>query len=537
MKITKVKIENYKQFDNFSLNLNDQLNILIGDNSSGKSSILEVVNLALTGYYRNQNLKNNLTSEIFNKEKVQEYIESLKTDNKLEPPNIKIELYIEDIDADFMGDLCSEIGDHCGISYKVCFDESYNSHYEEWLNNQSEKKSLPIEFYKIEWQTFNRSNVFPKSLPLKCSLINGTDYIYQNGSSVFVARNIKNNLNNDDQIILSQTYRESLDSFENNNTIKNINTKPEIKNAGIRGKNVAISIHDNNINDWEDVIVVKLNEINYPLLGQGEQSMFKIKLALSHNKQKEKNLILIEEIENHLSVLNLQSFVKEIEDLPTFQDKQIIITSHNNYIINRLNIKNIILLNQMNQITFKDIENETARYFQKLSSLNTLNLILSKKVILCEGPADELIIQKLYLLKYGRLPQEDDVQVICVGTSAKRFIELGKKLTGVKIAVVLDNDEKKDELEAEYATILSDVNNIKLFTGDTDAEWTLEPCLIKSFTDDKLKQILNYNGNDLNTYMKNNKTECALQIFEKEDLTESQFPDYIKKAIEYVKSN
>ena len=91
MKISKLKLFNYKQFKEFSIDFNDDTNLLIGDNESGKSTILEAINLCLTGYYRNQNLKNNLTSEIFNKETIREYLESLKTKNKKEPPTLKIE--------------------------------------------------------------------------------------------------------------------------------------------------------------------------------------------------------------------------------------------------------------------------------------------------------------------------------------------------------------------------------------------------------------------------------------------------------------
>jgi predicted ATP-dependent endonuclease of OLD family len=90
MKITKIKIFNYKQFKKLSIDFNDDINLLIGDNDSGKSTILEAINLCLTGYYRNQNLRNNLTSEIFNKEVATKFKDNVLSKGGTEPP---MELY------------------------------------------------------------------------------------------------------------------------------------------------------------------------------------------------------------------------------------------------------------------------------------------------------------------------------------------------------------------------------------------------------------------------------------------------------------
>ena len=46
--IKSVFIQNFKIFESFKLPLNDDLNIVVGNNESGKSTILEAVGLALT---------------------------------------------------------------------------------------------------------------------------------------------------------------------------------------------------------------------------------------------------------------------------------------------------------------------------------------------------------------------------------------------------------------------------------------------------------------------------------------------------------
>ena len=50
MNICKVHIENFKTIKgSFKLNLNKGVNILVGDNEAGKSTIIEAITLAITG--------------------------------------------------------------------------------------------------------------------------------------------------------------------------------------------------------------------------------------------------------------------------------------------------------------------------------------------------------------------------------------------------------------------------------------------------------------------------------------------------------
>lgn len=62
MYIEKVNIENYKCFGGkFSIEFRDDLNILVGDNETGKSTILEAINLALSGILGRKYLRNELS--------------------------------------------------------------------------------------------------------------------------------------------------------------------------------------------------------------------------------------------------------------------------------------------------------------------------------------------------------------------------------------------------------------------------------------------------------------------------------------------
>ena len=91
MNIKKVYIENFKSFLKLELDLNSGINILVGNNEAGKSTILEAIHLALTGLLNGKYLRNELTEYLFNVECIQEYLENPEI-----LPYILIEIFFED---------------------------------------------------------------------------------------------------------------------------------------------------------------------------------------------------------------------------------------------------------------------------------------------------------------------------------------------------------------------------------------------------------------------------------------------------------
>ena len=52
-KIKRMNIIGFKKFKNFKTEFNDDINIVIGDNESGKSTLLEAIDVVLLQKYRN----------------------------------------------------------------------------------------------------------------------------------------------------------------------------------------------------------------------------------------------------------------------------------------------------------------------------------------------------------------------------------------------------------------------------------------------------------------------------------------------------
>jgi len=69
MKIEKLVLQNYKSFkERTVIEFNEGLNILVGDNEAGKSTILEAIHLCLSGILDGKYLKHDFHQYLFNYE-------------------------------------------------------------------------------------------------------------------------------------------------------------------------------------------------------------------------------------------------------------------------------------------------------------------------------------------------------------------------------------------------------------------------------------------------------------------------------------
>jgi putative ATP-dependent endonuclease of OLD family len=120
MNIEKVNIENYKCFrGKFSVEFNPGVNIFVGDNETGKSTILEAINLALTGTLNGRYLKNELSQYLFNHKVVSEYLCEVKKNIYNQLPQIVIEVFFSGEGSPLLeGNGNSEKTKKCGVVFK-----------------------------------------------------------------------------------------------------------------------------------------------------------------------------------------------------------------------------------------------------------------------------------------------------------------------------------------------------------------------------------------------------------------------------------
>lgn len=538
MSIRKLKIKNFKCFsDWFTVDFENGINILVGNNGTGKSTILEAINLVLTGTYHGKNIRNELTQYLFNKNIVENYIREVNEGVNVEPPKIIIEAYFDAEMPSFLGDGNSEkTKDTPGICLSISFDEKYSNEYKMLCKNRI--TSLSIEYYEVSWMSFARENITAKSIPIKSAMIDTTSYTPTSGSDIYISRIVKNLLDDNEIINISQAHRLMKEQFSRDENIANINRKlTETSN-----NELTISVDFGTKTSWESSLVTQLNEIPYNNIGKGTQCIVKTQLALSDHKIENKQIVLLEEPECHLSYSNLNILLDKVNE--SVKEKQIIVTTHSSFVSNKLGLENLILLNRGKTLRLGDLSNETNLFFKRIAGYDTLRLLLSNKAILVEGDSDELIVQRAYMDSHnGKLPINDGIDIISVGISFLRFLEIAKLLE-LRVSVITDNDGNIDALNRKYSDYLGDncCENINIYFDDSTHEYngslenynynTLEPCIYRSNSMSILNEILNKSyedPDDLLKYMKGHKTEVALKIFESDKAIE--FPQYIKEGI------
>jgi predicted ATPase len=77
MHITKVKIRNYRSLAECDIDFLDGLNILVGDNEAGKSTLLEAISLALTGSLNGRPIAQELHPFLFSLKATLAYLTAL----------------------------------------------------------------------------------------------------------------------------------------------------------------------------------------------------------------------------------------------------------------------------------------------------------------------------------------------------------------------------------------------------------------------------------------------------------------------------
>jgi putative ATP-dependent endonuclease of the OLD family len=200
-------------------------------------------------------------------------------------------------------------------------------------------------------------------------------------------------------------------------------------------------------------------------------------------------------------------------------------------VLNKLGLGSLILLTPDGGVRITDLPKDTVDYFKKLPGFDTLRLVLAKRVILVEGPSDELVVQRAHRDAHdGRLPIQDGIDVMSMDAlSAKRFLDIAIQLKK-PVVVVTDNDGNEEATQLRYADY-EQYSFIRFCIGQ-GTERTLEPQLLAANGRETLNRVFDkrYDTDQkLLTYMARHKTTCALAIFESaETIT---MPEYIRDAV------
>lgn len=535
MHINRAYINGFKRLMDFELELNSSLNVIVGDNETGKSSVLEAIGLVLTGQYDGRLIQYAIDPYLFNVATVSGYFQKRRNGENLSAPHIMIEVYLQSDDnsstlAQLKGTNNSKSEDCPGLALSIEVDSDHVQALKDYASDNSNPTVLPVEFYRVTWRSFAGNGVTLRNLPFRAATIDTSITRVYRGPNKYMSQLVNDVLSEDQRRQLSLAYKKLRHAFTQEPGVTIINQHLEQQGNPATTKTLTVQMDMSSRSSWDSAITAHLDDLPFDCAGKGEQCRVQMRLAIAGAEQS--RVLLIEEPENHLSHSNLNLLMDDIQN--DCADRQVIVTTHSAFVLNKLGIDNLRLVSHTaTAAALTGLTPGTKDYFMKLPGYDTLRLILSKRSILVEGPSDELIVQRAYKDKYGKLPLVDGIDVISVGSLAfNRFLEISQ-LLNLDVRVVTDNDGDVASLRAKYAAFINGAAPaIRICFDSDDAYPTLEPQLLKANSRETLNAILGTTyANDaaLLKYMDRNKTDCALRMFETDQTWVT--PGYIADAI------
>lgn len=515
MKITKLKLLNFKKFPFLEIDFNEIHNVIIGDNESGKSSILLAIDLAISGS-RNK-IETLGLDHLFNINAIEK---SLDTNTYNSLPKLEIELFFDDLeDVEFYGRVNSTGKDHYGINVVCQPRDELSKEISEVLS--SGYRNFPFEYYGISFNTFSGHPYLGFKKKFKHIFLDNTTINTEYATNSYIKTLYNSSITFPEKSKHFNEYRKFKTTFKDS-VLETLNAKTGEYQFAVRNNTKA---------NLETDLTITEDNIEIQNRGKGRQCFIKTDFALSKTKNA-LDFVLLEEPENHLSHLNMKKLIQIISES---DQKQIFIATHNNLISSRLDLRNTILLNNNSttSLKLKNLTKSTADFFMKAPDNTLLEFILSKRVILVEGDAEYILLEALFENCKGKKPLELGIHIISVGgTSFKRYLEIAD-LLNIRTAVIRDNDgdfqKKCIDSFVKYVSV-----NAQVFFERDNAQSTFEISLYKS--NSKICDDLFNAGRITRTvqqFMLDEKTECAFELLEKK-ANELTVPDYINQAITWI---
>lgn len=520
--IRRLVLKNFKRFKALELEFEPDLNILVGGNEAGKSSVLQAMDIVLS--VSRSKVEGIGLEALFNAESIAEFLAGAR--KIVDLPELLIEVYFEDLPGrhDLDGRNNSKGADHLGIKMLCKPLDEYTKEIQAILTEKHE--NFPFEYYGVHFLTFTDEAVFPYKKPLRhllidSSLINNDHATREYTRSMYAAHASVAQRN-----LHGFEYRKAKAKFKED-VFKTMNDELDAYKFDLRTSPKA---------SVETDIILTENNIPVDSKGKGRQCFIKTEFALRNHREHPLNVLLLEEPENHLSQVHMRKLIERIRDSVK---KQLFVATHSSFIATRLNLRKALILSEetpARAASLKDLSPGTAEFFMKAPDNNLLELALCKKAILVEGDAEFILIEALYKISApGCSLDADGIHVISVdGTSFKRYIELAK-LLGIKVAAIRDND--KDHAANCVANYSEHVSaSIQVFADPDNSRHTFEVCMYQDNQID-CEELFSAGRKTLSVqdYMLKNKTDAAFLLLEKKG-SALTVPNYIQQAVAWIRT-
>ena len=518
MYLGELKLWNFRKFGseleefdlskpNLTINFHKGVNLLIGENDSGKSAIIDAIKLVL----KTHSFEWNRISE-------DDFYNAYK--------RLRIELTFKD----FTDEEAKHFAEWLG------WDDSKNPYLKIFLDvKRNDERILPYEIRAgiddIGSSLSAEAREYLKVTYLKPLRDAESELIPKKNSrlsQIFMGYRLFKD--GDEHKLVGEVKR-------TNEEIKNYfkeNIKPDIDSflEAFLDKESEFEISEPSLKKILESLHLKIyGEKN---LGLGSHNILFISSELLHLKNEDEGLklALIEEIEAHL---HPQVQLRIIENLQEKDDIQLIITTHSPNIGSKIKLENLFICHNGDVFPMgkgnTKLDESDYKFLERFLDVTKANMFFAKGVILVEGWAEELILPAL-AKKIGISLTQKGISIVNVGSTAflrycKIFQREDDKNMFIPVAVITDLDIKPDEYKKidsrkeikteEDFNIDNEISkkkeklegqSVRVFISP---HWTLEYCLM---LDSKLRVLLI----DAIKFVfdEENRGERALQNLEKE---------------------
>jgi len=463
MKIKQLEIDGFRCLCNLKIAFEDSITLIVGENDSGKSSIISCLNLFTEDYslelddfnYGRNEIKIKLVAEDFEfikeyrKEKFPNSSFIIKPSQKFIQETKEFLTSLPDSLTEAQESKIKDLSKKFGLTVRV------NSSIQTLKNQLNSKLSedeiiisnghfFELNKIQLDGKQFENVESFFKEVFLKDKQANIWDTKIQDGKTIkeIIQEELDSYSKSISEDLKSKGIKEKLKQYLNQLTDIKIEPLFEPKNLNIYSK---VKFLENG------------NEISVEKKGDGTKR--RISLALLEYKVeyeescKDSKLYILDEPDTHLHVkaqLELLNILKELGK----KGCQIIITTHSPFLINAIKPKQIRLLVQenANETKIKSLKNEPETSDEILRKLGIENIYLyfAKKIILVEGETEESFLPRIYEKIYDVSLNSDLIKVINtrgiknIPGFAKALLELVDENS---IYVVKDNDASEETLK------------------------------------------------------------------------------------------
>ncbi|WP_293958427.1 AAA family ATPase [uncultured Fusobacterium sp.] len=436
MYLSKLKLKNFRKYKELEVPFKEGLNVLIGENDSGKTAIIDSIRILMGTqsyeyYFIDEKDFNDKNKELeiectfsFKKEsndKVAKFLEWITFNEKKEPKLIvRLKASIKDfkvkkvITAGEEGlDSRFDLLDDLRVTYLKPLRDANT----ELTAGRFSRLSQILKNHKLFVNQEN-SHTFLDTIKSFNEEINS--YFKTGGAGESIISNINNHL----------------DDFLGKERLADYNTD--------------INITEDNLSSILNSLNLKISK-NKVGLGTLNQLYMALELLLFETENNPLNLCLIEELEAHLHPQAQLRTIKHFQNKLN-ENSQIILTTHSINLASSIKLENLILCKNDNVYPmgkdYTELDTDDYEFLEIFLDATKSNLFFAKGVIFVEGDAENILVPAIAEI-IGRPLHEYGVSIVNIGNVAfKRYsrIFLRKKSDediGIKVAIITDLDVKE----------------------------------------------------------------------------------------------